>query len=992
MKRKPGYFAGTLAMTGAVRRLGCLGTACLAMTVVAGEPLARFSAVEWLEIDWPKTLVTYRVLGAGATEGETDPDVAAAVRLARPVKVGEARLVDAEGNEVLCQWSRVTEDEDGNIASAWLSFFAELPAKGRYDYFLVPGNVTLSSEVSVTEENGRMILDNGLTAARLASMLHTSGDVCNIGDVPGPLNGVRLLDGTWTEPSYFMADDPESAPKVVKVSKTDVADGPIFSEHQVRYDFEGGEWYTATIRLVAGEAFVRIDERMDMKVIGHDRNWRVVFPLTDGGGAFRPDVAWWGTSEGRLGGADEAFEADALSLGFAPLWTDWAGRRPHFGSKTFAVTTERETIFPVAAWYPWWPNAFYFGLAERSAVRAAATEKARHCEEHICDEATQIKFVGIAPMHTGAWRGIPETENGHLIGWPDGRLAMSWPLVVSPHPNTLVHTGEYDPDIPYSTLRRIWAFMAGPMRYQNDLWAFRSYEGYVNLDRYKDWILEWPEDEAVAYPRLTTTPEHVAQVKERLDEHPAAEELKKLLSFNDNEEAAAKAYETLRHADGWAGPRGHALNALARDAQPWNNSWISTYRHAQMAAWANTADEALSSQYLTAEQRTNLRAWIAAVCYAMTEADFNPRGSMVHLGNPGMPILRFFGIPFAATLIPDHPMAKRWMEVSQEYLRFKAAQNIAPGGAYSDQVSYYMAGASHLAQTAMVLDNQGMLDDSAASLIAQMATYPLALMAPKDPRFDNFRVTPQWGHEGYQTIATTWLPTAAFMRRRDPELARALVRAWDELGRPMSDHHDASFSPRTVIHADLLNDPPDEAAWAEQNASQWMPGFGASLRAHVGDPMETHLAFREGYLVSHCDENQGDFVLYSKGGPLTTMGLFMYGIHGDSPFANLKNAFGWHNRVRFGSQGNTGGWPGGGIVSGVHRFASSPSVDYLHGMGDYPPQRWHRQFLFLKGKTGASPNYFVLRDSFRATREDARPPNEKVGGGGPRQPPGGKRG
>ena len=75
-----------------------------------------------------------------------------------------------------------------------------------------------------------------------------------------------------------------------------------------------------------------------------------------------------------------------------------------------------------------------------------------------------------------------------------------------------------------------------------------------------------------------------------------------------------------------------------------------------------------------------MRAQLAAACYTMAEPDVNPRGSMMHLGNPNMPVNRFFALTFAAALIPDHPRAREWLDVSEQYVRFKLAANTAPGG------------------------------------------------------------------------------------------------------------------------------------------------------------------------------------------------------------------------------------------------------------------------------------------------------------------------
>ena len=68
--------------------------------------------------------------------------------------------------------------------------------------------------------------------------------------------------------------------------------------------------------------------------------------------------------------------------------------------------------------------------------------------------------------------------------------------------------------------------------------------------------------------------------------------------------------------------------------------------------------------------------------------------------------------------------------------------------------------------------------------------------------------------------------------------------------------------------------------------------------------------------------------------------------------------------MQFGRQNDSGGWPGGGPVSGVHRHFFSDSADYLRGVGDYSDKvpdpkipyvrdltasdtvRWTRQVLF----------------------------------------------
>jgi multiple sugar transport system ATP-binding protein len=633
-------------------------------------PLATFTARERLGVDWPRTLVTYRI--------------SLPSRYTRPHAV---RLVDDTGQEHPVQLSHVARNRDGAQASARVSFYTALAKNGAYRYQLLPGKPTLPASVKASRAAHALVLENGTVAVRLPdgtrrfrTPLPLQADDTGSGmraAVPGPLLGVRLHDGTWTAPAYFRAADPATAPKITGCHGRLTATGPLFAEAQVHYTFSNGGSYTLTARVLAGDAGVRLDEQCDLKEIRVDCDWQVVFPLTDDAGRFTPDAAWWSTPEGRFFKQDAAVEQAAVQAGFAPL----PEARRHLGSMTIAVQEPKQRLMELAAWYPYAPVAYYAGFTARKWLGAAVPRAA-------------IPFVAVVPMHAGNWRGIPEASNGDVRGYAGGRLAVAWPLTVSPHPNTLLHTGEYDPDLPYSSIRRQWAFLAGPMQYQAELLAFRRYEGYVNLDHYKDWVLAWPADPKVAYPRLVADRARLDAVTANLDAHPMADKLKALPSFTDDPTQAKTLYTTLASENYWGSPRGHALRCLGRDAENQRSTgWVAGFRHSQKAAWSNSADELLSSRHLTPEQRDNLRAWIAACCYALCEPDFNPRGAMVHLGNPNMPMNRFFGLTFAAALIPDHPMAKRWLDVSRQYLRYKLAENTAPGGGWSELLTYYMSAA-----------------------------------------------------------------------------------------------------------------------------------------------------------------------------------------------------------------------------------------------------------------------------------------------------------
>jgi hypothetical protein len=927
----------------------------LASVLSAAQPLASFQCTERLGIDWPQTLVTYRVsLPPGA------------------VRDANLKLLDADGKEHPCQLWRIVRHKDGSIAAARVSLLASLAAGGSYSFRLVPGSSPRpDAQLAAAAEGGMLTLRNAVVAIRLpapgetkfdkplrfgrdhAAMLKLYGRQAAGGVIPGPLQGIRLADGRFVGGSYFKSQEPDRAPKAAGMACRISEQGPLFVEAVVRYTLDNDRFYQLAARVLANDPAVRIDEQMDLGgTFPPEESLRVVMSLSGGWqGGFKPDhVFWCGV---RIPDREPALDELLRRQGFkvAPY------QAPAFGHRRLNYEQGAGRLYDLDAWYPWQPLMHYFGLVDSQAL----------------GRSPECPFLAVVPQHAGTWRGthmwfrLPQ-QSPELHVERSGDVALHWPLRPQPHPNTMLHTGEYDPQLPLSFMRRLWALVGGPMQYHKTLYPLRKSEGFITLDNYKDWILDWGPGASVAHPRLVIRREDVARLAPRLSSlpAPAPELLGEFLYFKADPKRQASLWSNLTSPSCWSGPYGQARDNLLGGGDP-VITWQSSYRQAQMAGWANTMDELLSSPSLDAKQRARLRSDVAAACYSVTEPDLNPRGSMVHLGNPNMPINRFLALPFMAALIPDHPMAKPWLDLSAEYLRYKLPMNTAPGGAWGELITYFGASAPHVMQAASVLGGTGRLDEPMARLALMPALFTVNLLAPRDPRFGT-RMLPNWGHEGAD-LTTHWLVAAGLARQFDPEAAKALIWSWEQLGRPVQSHHDAGFSERMVHHADLLAQLP--AGYVPKHLqSTWWPGFGAVLRAHAGDVNETYLSYRQGYMTSHSDANQGDFVLYSKGAPLSTLSLFGYAIHNNGSFGKLCQEFGWHNRVRFGAMNNDGGWPGGGPLSGVHAHSFSDSVDYLLGLGDYGPQRWSRQVLLLKGKTAAGPNYFVFRDSFHNPQGD----------------------
>jgi hypothetical protein len=908
----------------------------LLAVVSLAAPLGTFDCWEITGRDWARTLVTYPV---HFTQGQ--------------VKAGSVHLEDTAGAEVPCQFSRIEAYKDGSIKAARLSFYAELPKGSSYHFMLLPGKPAAPATPPTVSARGSMLtLDNGVTAIRLpagqktfktplafcadhAKAAANAGKLEQAGLAFGPCAGIRLADGTWTGGSYFSYEPIEvvrqrqgylkeapadawaraekAAPKVTGYATAITEQGPLFAEARIRFTLSNGGYYQLTARVLANDPAVRLDEVMDLKTTCEPDDALYVNFLVDTAGdkGWEPDCVF-----GYAARTDRyvPLEAATKAQGFP---ADIPYLKP--ASLPILYDKDEQVITGLVPLDPFGPSFQYAGLVHAAQLA----------------EQKDAPFLAIVPQHGGAWRGahwVFPPKNPHmfeqLISYANGDLVMRWTIRNQPHSQNVLHTGEFDPDFGLTGMRRLWNLVAGPFQYHGTLYPMRAVEGFINLDNYKDWTLAWSDDTRAGV-----------------------------------ELAATKGYDSA--------PLNYLrLGFMGNDDR--GMRWWSHYRQAETTTWTVDARKKLADPNVPAAEKGLLRAQIAAYASLMAEPDFNTRASAWHQGNPNMPINRFFAMPFAAALIPDHPLAKRWLETGMAYVRYKGGTNIAPGGAWSELISYYPASAPTLVHGALVAEQAGLLDANTRKLATGPVDFTLSLLSPVDPRF-GVRVVPGFGHEGYLDF-NQWTPAAALLEKTDPQRAAMYAWAWRQQGQPGETQHCNGFSLLTADKGKLA-DAVSPAMIQQSLASVWLPGFGAVLRAHAGDPNETYFGYRQGYLASHSDGNQGDFVLYSKGAPLTTVSLFGYA-RWNGEFNKIDSEFGWHSRVRVGSMTDNGGWPGGGPLSGVHRHFFSDSVDYLRGVGNYGPvangkldpdvvtQQWTRQVLFLKGKNAGGPNYFLLRDSF----------------------------
>jgi len=215
------------------------------------------------------------------------------VSLPAGAKPGEV-VVTADGKPVPCQ----VADVNGKPA-VWVA--ATVAPGQSVTYEVARGRPKRSSPmVKVTRDGGRIVLDNGLLAVRVPAR-------ADGGQPPGPVAGVRLLNGRWAGESNWHTERP-----LKEFSATVIGDGMIFGKVRLRYAFEGmaglhGDvpaFAEVDVSLGPGERHAVIKERHEM---GRGDAW--TFDAAAGWDARQADVL----THGRLRHAHGGEEIDPPS-------------------------------------------------------------------------------------------------------------------------------------------------------------------------------------------------------------------------------------------------------------------------------------------------------------------------------------------------------------------------------------------------------------------------------------------------------------------------------------------------------------------------------------------------------------------------------------------------------------------------------------------------------------------------------------------------------
>ncbi len=838
--------------------------------------------------------------------------------IAAPADGGKAlRVLDAEGVSLPLQIA------PGEKGKATLSFVAAIPPGGSATYTVRSDGQgpAAPAAVSATRAGDTLVLANQLLAVRLPAPTEKSYDPPVSADtLPAPLLAFRGPDGQWKGEGKLLLKRP-----VNKLSVIQMADGPVFAETRYRLEYDGGGWYEATVRVTDRAPFAQVREAYDLGVEADTDFWQL--DLAKG---WQPDAVEHMNVAGQGNGP-----ATFVSL------ADEEKTKPASIDASLNTATGGDLPLRFIHHDSCWGSKFvaYYG------VHSAAGRTA---------DAARYPMALVAPLHKGDWR----RANSLPVYVTGGQVRVQFPMSVTQtswlkEPRSDVSPfscHEHDPALPTTYGRRVWALvLTPPAMTSKDLQggvgvgnAVRITYGVVGLDRYKDYVLDWP-DTAVKYPRVFTTPEWQAK--------PAQGDLPAMKPGGGRDLQAS-------------------INLIV--------SSISIHHHHTLGDFGGpvgNAEAALANPNLPAEDRAALRRRLALLSYLLTEPDVTSAGNGSHHGNPNMGVSRLSDRSNLAALIPDHPMHQTWAEYMGGFLAYKQATFMAPGGSWIEYgASYHMHGYGKISRGLMgVLADKVSSADSIWNYNRQDFDYFLNLLSPVDPRYGS-RTIPGTANSPVGQ-SPHYLQAMGNVADRDPAFAANLRWGWESGGRMVGTGADAVTIPAMIRPSITAKEPP--------LTSRLYPGFGVIFRAHQG-PDETCLYLRSGYHWSHWGQDQGNLMLYAKGAVLVPPQPYQYGGPKDKNFPDK-------NLLRFGSPANDlpHAWPDSNILDA--RFG--PSVDYAWHATGYPDWwitpgakptwvsgdrmrkvetglgqkegafSWDRQVVFLKSPNAKGANYFVIRDS-----------------------------
>lgn len=932
-------------------------------------------------------------------------------RITEPVQfpVGAVRAVtvtvtDAGGAAVPAQLSDVEFWPDGkSVKSAKLAVLVTLQPDQVLELTATLGGKAVKTDLTCRDGRGEIELANGKTGIRLVGGAQKFAAPVAADKLPAPLRAVRLPNGEWIGSGAWQT------PMLCTGYTARITErGPVFARARLRYEFEGGKYYAATVELTAGQDLAVFTEEYNL---AEGRR----FPMS-GSDGMQPDVQygyvypkfdpperallwdWWAQTMAVLPTPD--FYTFSFAAGLKPDSADFHGRSQYGNLKQGdgGLLFDKDGRFAYMNAYLQWGDeeTLFLGLWNAKAP------------------AQQLAFVALRPSQ---WQH------------PD----------INPHPNATLKQYVQTTCLTFERRKSGEAFMRAPVCLGKRVYGVGGVErklepqvlpdrggpvvtkeaqwgsnlmlrhvrlGRLELDTVRRWVLDY--DEVAKYPRLFVPEGDRVRYESRRTRRPMEEVAKELAARTAPTEADKKVVQ-----DAIARMKGMVLHFAQVDKGHMDFG-------IEEGIYADLAEDALASPACTPEQAREVRKWLAAIAYYAMAPDFvPPREAGFAWGSANMMAQVQCRACRIAALLPNHPDGKGWRRDLAKAVTLYVEDQINAAGATLECPHYGSMAVMMPVMGLAALASCGDIDlTRAEQRLRAAAHHRLSILLPPDVR-GGFRPQCTEG-DGYYDGEGTLAPMAGFFQKRDPDLARNLAWGVKESNNALGGHSDSNFK---LFDVGFEPVPP-------KLGTENFPGFGFVMRNGFPAADEAFfMAYTGGFSWGHGHNDRGSWVLYAKGAPLMVDFAAMYtpsirqqwlhpgGLtfnHDETvrPATDDPKNDWWRKSADADLRGlKTAPFTDVEMASDprstdeldtfgkVTQFLATPGADYAvmerhlsylhriafgleasHGkdlFNDGPheevwlkkPFTWTRQFLFVKDPTPAGRNYLVIRDDLSGNQE-----------------------
>ncbi len=937
---------------------------------------------------------------------------------------GSLKLFDQAGKELPVQLAGVRTHDDGSLKSARVWLVTTLRPKAVQEWRLAPGVCAAVSDLRLVRKGKVLKVTTARTGAEFRLGERTFKTPVAAAEVPSYLSAIRQRSGTWGGRGWFETPHKCRSYKVWIMER-----GPVYVKVGFEYRFdgfrgEGKDIYKGHVRIAARQELIEFVEDYSL---GDPKVYRIWQPKS------RAEEIMW----------------------------DWWQWRPHEARHNFCFSIYDGLKPTKARWY---------GHNSTIPEKRTGRNPGMDFETDYKLDYSQDRFdIAVTSYHRGcpdqalsymAWREAdPRSDAVAVIGirpteWQHADMVPHLMKTIVHHTDTAcvrIHALK-KPDLvvkaPLHLGKRVWGITtlkmpeAGPTKDERKggkivSYAFqqpslalklRSKYGNRQLDKVKDWTLEWPSTRT--YPSLFVKKGGLEAVLRRIRSsrillnHARRQTHKPIMRYilDNNARHAQAAYNDLmnwcnRHIDilfndGYCSHKGTNNNQY-----PW---W--------MQEMSGRFDLIMGMPEVSQEQKVVLKAYFSFCVHMLQDDDFMPpRSTGVGWGSANMPVNTRGGRAITAAVLADNPDAKVWFDRAVEYVDALVNKVWSEDGSPISGPHYVSTQADPLMNMALPLYYAGALPPIQKKYprIRNFTRLLIDRLTPPDRRVGNVRILPTIGHTRLEYCANIG-KYAMMMNLTDKGrkgLAGQAYWLWKRAGMATHGFMDGIY----YMHEEFNENQP-------QVKSVVYPGSLTFLRHGFPHPNETYMAIHCGNQgFDHYDADVGGFLLYAKGAPLMMDFCSMY-------VPNCGHSI-WHNTLSWNLRENPPRTPCPGrghpdcwftkrmwkahkykphmlldrcddsqtqAVDGFKEYAGeiraqalTPEVDYVMAAmpliefkhtpyfnkaesenpvpwapyQDLDRRRlkkryeWQRRFIFIKDEDLNGPNYFVIQDDLDGQAE-----------------------